>query len=318
MTMAGASKIPSIESLFRVEPFAYSILALSFDDLGNPLPLSVAREEDDFPGLLYDYLAQGTAREIVPCIHIREMIYQMAGHLPRTRHRSLKYMRPGSRTQCIPPLNQTVAKYLLFYFKELKPYLLSSSRKDRTAALEKIMRREGWDGMAHGYDGTGGRDSFGYGGSAHPFLMFFTHPVTYLNTRWKAGLARKEQFEMIIVAFEATLNQVKAMMRRNAGVEEIAEGVGQGQHIIAWFTDLRSHRMELLLLKYLREESVDWDVVDAVEMEERERLRTLWRSFLGKEKWAGRESYIVVRFGHWRATWPTTDWSTDDTSIIYH
>ncbi|RPA71081.1 hypothetical protein BJ508DRAFT_315939, partial [Ascobolus immersus RN42] len=150
-----------------------------------------------------------------------------------------------------PRLRQTVSKYLHFYLVRLKPYLLSPERIDRSPEIEKLIRMNETT-MFCGYVGL---------------RMIWTSNHN-MSQRCGAGLMREEQYELIRTVYESTMTQMLVMMEYGVGEEEITDALGMTRVWLEKLSDprFRSHRLEIMLLKYLKEDNVNWKVVEGVEM----------------------------------------------------
>ncbi|RPA75464.1 hypothetical protein BJ508DRAFT_418129 [Ascobolus immersus RN42] len=197
-------------------------------------------------------------------------------------------------------LRQTAAEYILFFFQELYPYLKSPTTKNRTCEMESLLSTI----------------TSGYVRIQYTCVWLYTISEVDASTheRWEAGLMRIEQVGLIKQIIKAAMDEARAIIRLGGGVEELTEAGWSTRHLLAFVTSnrFRSERLEILLLRCLGHDDINWKVVDGVR-----RATRMHDISVINEKLQHRNGFQIdiygnsIRYSHWRYLYPSTTWSVD-------
>ncbi|RPA71096.1 hypothetical protein BJ508DRAFT_336395 [Ascobolus immersus RN42] len=192
-------------------------------------------------------------------------------------------------------LRQPTAELLLFYFRRpdgLQQYLLNCRKGTNAYIIQEF---------------EGSPDA-----KMPAFLRMLSKVIFRAYRRHETGLMRKEQIELATIVLKATISELRCLMNRGEGIEEISEACLRSYVLLDDFIindDFRSHRLELLLLRYVHEGAeVNWDVVDEVNKKTMEKGRQLALTMLKEGNY---RFSIEERCGHYTFLYPSTTWSTD-------
>ncbi|RPA71095.1 hypothetical protein BJ508DRAFT_336394 [Ascobolus immersus RN42] len=168
-------------------------------------------------------------------VNIWGIIYHATGYHPTTPG----FLHRSDYIPVLPPLRQPGAEFLLFYFRELYPYLLRPDlAHTRSRDFEELLKTAN--------SGTS---------VSHVAILIpeWSNGSDMLRL-WRAGLVRSTRLELIKSLYSATMIQARVLMSRNAGVEEITEQMWVSCDIARFLLaqkKFRSERSELLVLKTL-------------------------------------------------------------------
>lgn len=127
-----------------------------------------------------------------------------------------------------------------------------------------------------------------YAYSKCPYLFWISvfeinSPFKSLTRRYRCGLMREAQFELIETVLQKDLEQVSGLLEIDLSqrqdkkdylslYDELARAINRNHALIANFLaseHFRSERLEYLLLKYTKEEDINWELVRALEQKQR-------------------------------------------------
>ncbi|RPA86978.1 hypothetical protein BJ508DRAFT_410571 [Ascobolus immersus RN42] len=133
------------------------------------------------------------------------------------------------------PLRDITNKYLLFFLEEFLPYLAEHSRE---------IPHEDWIDLyqiTRNIDGT-------------------------IKERITAGLFREAQGRILEITIAAQINQLRALiMDPEANLDDFERSCISFNSRMSYLCEMRSERLELLLLQYLEEDGVNLDVAKGIE-----------------------------------------------------
>ncbi|RPA71490.1 hypothetical protein BJ508DRAFT_367733 [Ascobolus immersus RN42] len=161
-----------------------------------------------------------------------------------------------------PPLRQVIEECLLFYQHTLHPYF---------GEEESWETSEGLCGLTYGRIMSKYVDMLYRLGS-------LKSQESIISERWAAGLLRNSQVEILQIILRMLLKQISAILAIS-GIDETVR-LDRLTSVCTQTDDyfmkcfivsrrFRSERLEVLLLKYLAEENVNWDVVEGLEEAQR-------------------------------------------------
>ncbi|RPA76858.1 hypothetical protein BJ508DRAFT_417433 [Ascobolus immersus RN42] len=107
-------------------------------------------------------------------------------------------------------------------------------------------------------------------------------PVELFADRHKAGLLRDTQIQLLGAVYRGTMEEVHRIIERNGEMKEINDALDRSYPLVKRLIAsgrFRSERLELLILKYLKEEGVCMDVVRGVNKASEEieaRTSSIW------------------------------------------
>ncbi|RPA71505.1 hypothetical protein BJ508DRAFT_90176 [Ascobolus immersus RN42] len=236
--------------------------------MASPVPLQDKLEttsksnnaEPDYLDLLFTYISSlspdgfidlSTSKDPYVNTHFTSLSTALSSILltsPRWSH--LIHRASTDFPTLVPlPFRQILAEHLLFYYTHLHDFLA-------VTAVEPWVEVKGLD-MA-----------------AMESIYAYTHlPVIApaFVQRYKRGLMREGQIQLIKAAFKSGLEELKVILRiREPGfdaTEEVLEACQRNGRLLTWLTsgDFRSERLEVLLGRYLIEPGVNLEVARAIE-----------------------------------------------------
>ncbi|RPA83541.1 hypothetical protein BJ508DRAFT_304729 [Ascobolus immersus RN42] len=217
-----------------------------------------------------------TGTDVLPPLDNAELLFELylyiCYHPVLTEGPTKFYMRKSLPYRYHPALEPVIEEMLLFYVRTLVPYftLLGSpyaldqyckhdaDHDPRPSFLQLIMDLAGdWDAESAGQT---------------------------LAQRHAAGLLRAEQVQIIAIALRMTMGQIAMLIDAEMlPCWNEADRLCEMKMVCRSFSHLfwrflghesfRSERLELLLLGYLREDEVNWDVVRGLKVADAERRR---------------------------------------------
>ncbi|RPA71491.1 hypothetical protein BJ508DRAFT_367734 [Ascobolus immersus RN42] len=162
-----------------------------------------------------------------------------------------------------PPFYQILEEYVVLYIQHVYPYF----------------QRLGWpDDAEWPRNGPSLRDPRSALHETFSFLGALHIEEVVVAPRWKHGMLRERQIKLIELVLRNFLEQLRAILEVSIGNENLRlVEFGRvcllaGLSISSFFGSprLRSERLEVLLLRYLDEKDVNWEVVRGLDKAQRD------------------------------------------------